>query len=123
MEPVDPALYDAVKRQLYRRMPQHSAYRSGHLVRQYTRAFHQQYGARTSPYRGPRSPRSRGLRRWFAEQWRNPRGEVGYRYSSDVYRPTRRITRQTPTTYAELSPPRLRRARRQKARSGRVRRF
>jgi hypothetical protein len=123
MEPVDPLLYAAVKRQVYHRMPRHSAYRSGHLVWQYTRAFHRKHGSRTSPYRGHRSPRTRGLRRWFAEQWTNPRGEVGYRYASDVYRPTRRISRQTPTTYAELSPLRLRRARRQKARSGRVGRF
>ena len=67
--------------------------------------------------------RSTGLRRWFAERWRNQRGEVGYKYKSDVYRPTRRITRATPKTYRELSPGALRRARAQKAKKGRVSRF
>jgi hypothetical protein len=67
--------------------------------------------------------RSGGLTRWFAERWRNQRGEVGYKYKSDVYRPTRRINKRTPTTFRELSPRRLSRARSQKRKTGRVKRF
>jgi hypothetical protein len=120
--PTDPKLYTQIKKQLYQKYPRHSAYRSGHVVRAYKSAFRQRYGARRSPYRG-KSSRRQGLVRWFAEEWRNPREQVGYQYKSDVYRPTRRVSPQTPVTFRELSPRRLASARRTKARTGRVRRF
>ncbi len=104
-------------------MPTHSAYRSGRVVQEYKRAFRKKHGSK-SPYRGSRSSRSRGrLSRWFKERWRNQRGEVGYKYKSDVYRPTRRVSRDTPRTFRELSRRRVSRARREKSRKGRVARF
>lgn len=119
---VDASLYARVKRSVYRQHPRHSAYRSGLLVQRYKSAFRAKHGPRKSPYRGKRS-RKTGLARWFAEDWRNQRGGVGYQRASDVYRPTRRVTSKTPTTFRELSTSRLQSARRQKYRSGRVRRF
>jgi hypothetical protein len=121
-QPSDPRLYERVKRSVYRQHPRHSAYRSGLVVQTYKRAFRDQHGPRRSPYRGRRSPQT-GLARWYKERWTNQRGETGYRYASDVYRPTRRVTARTPVTFRELSPRRLSAARRQKARQGRVRRF
>lgn len=120
--PSDQVLYKRVKARVYRSIPKHSAYRSGRVVQEYKRAFRRKHGSSRSPYRGSRS-RSRGLSRWFAEKWRNQRGEVGYRYKSDVYRPTRRVSKRTPKTFRELSRSRLSRARREKSRSGRVSRF
>jgi hypothetical protein len=125
-EPSDKALYSRVKTSVYRKYPKHSAYRSGLLVQAYKRAFQDRYGTRRSPYKGSRSrsrSRSRGLGRWFAERWRNQRGEVGYKYKSDVYRPTRRVTSRSPSTFRELSPRRLNRARSQKRKTGRVKQF
>jgi hypothetical protein len=121
-EPSDPALYARVKEDIYIRIPKHSAYRSGILVKTYKSAFAEKYGARASPYIGERVPNT-GLSRWFAEEWRNQRGEVGYKYKSDIYRPTRRITARTPTTFNELSSSQISRARAEKSRRGRVRRF
>jgi hypothetical protein len=143
--PVDQKLYNSVKARVYKSNPVHSAYRSGHVVQAYKRAFARKYGSSRSPYRGgsrsrtrsrsrsrARGSRSRsrsrsrsatGLGRWFAERWRNQRGEVGYKYKGDVYRPTRRVTKKTPTTFRELSPRRLSRARSEKKRTGRVSRF
>lgn len=120
-KPVDPNLYTQVKKQVYKHNPKHSAYRSGLLVKEYKRQFKTKYGTR-KPYSGSKSNTS-GLPRWFKEEWRNQRGEVGYRYKSDVYRPTRRITKNTPVTFRELSKRRVSRARREKSRKGRVYRF
>lgn len=120
-EPADPTLYRTIQRAVYARVPRHSAYRSGLVVREYKRAFQQLHPGR-DPYIGPRRG-GEGLARWFAERWRNQRGRVGYQYPSDVYRPTRRVNASTPVTFAELSPARLRAARREKAKTGRVVRF
>lgn len=167
--PASPSLYERVKADVYRKMPQHSAYRSGHVVKQYKAAFAKRFGSKRRPYKakgktrskkrrtkgrtkGSKSKRSnrgkskrsnrskrgkkkrrragtakgrrsRGLTRWFAEKWRNQRGRVGYKYKSDVYRPTVRITKKTPVTHGELTRREVRRARRTKARKGRVGRF
>jgi hypothetical protein len=120
-KPVDSQLYSQVKNDIYRKYPKHSAYRSGLLVQAYKKSFKKKYGNR-SPYTGKRSKRS-GLARWYLEDWRNQRGTVGYQTRSDVYRPTRRITSETPTTFSELTATRIRQARRKKYRSGRVNRF
>lgn len=120
-QPRDPELYDKIKKIIYKRYPKHSAYRSGHLVRTYKQKYAQKYG-NGSPYVGSKS-RLSGLSRWYREDWRNQRGEVGYKYKSDVYRPTRRITKKTPLTFSELNDSEISRARRIKSRSRRVDRF
>lgn len=120
-QPTDPTLYQQVKRKIYDKYPKHSAYRSGLLVQAYKKAFQKKHPSK-SPYTGQKPKRS-GLARWYSENWRNQRGEVGYRYKSDVYRPTRRITSKTPLTFSELSPREIKRARRSKSRNRRVSRF
>ena len=47
--------------------------------------------------------KKRGLKRWFDEEWVNQRGEVGYKFKNDIYRPSKRITKKTPTTHKELT--------------------
>lgn len=119
-KPRDAALYKKVKARVYRKMPKHSAYRSGHLVQAYKKAFKAKHGPNKKPYIGKSS---KPLRRWFKEAWRNSRGEVGYRKKGDVYRPTKRVSRKTPLTFKELKPSEIRAAKKQKARTGRVKRF
>lgn len=63
------------------------------------------------------------MKRWFKEEWVNQRGEVGYKYKNDIYRPSKRITKKTPTTHKELSKRQIKRARKEKYRTGRVKRF
>jgi len=121
-EPASRALYERVKADVYAENPRHSAYRSGAVVKRYKRAFAAKYGSRRRPYKGAK-PTRRGLPRWFAEDWQNQRGEYGYEHKSDIYRPRIRVTRDTPPTHGELTRREVRRAQREKASKGRVRRF
>lgn len=121
-KPKDMKLYNKVKARVYKKIPKHSAYRSGVVVSSYKKAFSKKYGKRKKPYSGKRT-KKRGLGRWFKEKWVNQRGKVGYKYKSDIYRPSKRITRKTPTTHKELSRKQVKRARSEKRRTGRVKRF
>lgn len=119
--PVDQKLYDRIKTRIKREIPKHSAYRSGIIVTKYKESFKKKYGSRKSPYTGKKN--TSGLARWFKEDWKNQRGEVGYKYKSDVYRPTKRITKKTPTTFKELSKKQISKARVIKKTKGRVSNF
>ena len=112
--PINKQLYAQVKREIYTKYPKHSAYRSGLLVQEYKR--------RGGAYRGKQN-KDEGLTHWFASEWKNQRGEVGYKFKSDVYRPTVRVNSKTPATFNELTPSELKRARREKAATGRVKQF
>ena len=113
-EPKNKELYEEVKKQIYKKCPKHSAYRSGLLV--------QEYKARGGEYIGKKN-KSSGLNRWFKEKWVNQRGEVGYKKKSDIYRPSVRVTKGTPTTHKELSAEQIKNARATKAKKGRVDKF
>ena len=124
MEPSDTKLYNKTKKQIYKKIPKHSAYRSGILVQTYKKKFKNKYGTRKSPYKGNETKRKKkGLSRWFKEKWVNQRGEIGYKYKNDIYRPSKRITKKTPLTHKELSKKEINRARTKKYRKGRVYRF
>ena len=120
--PTDQTLYNSIKVRVKREIPKHSAYRSGIIVQKYKKAFAKKYGSKKSPYKG-RKTSARGLKRWFLEKWRNQDGKVGYHSKSDIYRPTRRITKGTPVTHGELTKKERRRARRTKRNKGYVYRF
>ena len=60
---------------------------------------------------------------WFASKWTNQRGEPFYKFKSDRFRPTVRVTKDTPTTFAELTAEEIAKARREKAKTGRVKQF
>ena len=124
MEPTDTKLYNKTKKQIYKRILKHSAYRSGILVQTYKKKFEDKYGTRKSPYKGNiTKTKKKGLTRWFKEKWVNQRGEIGYKYKNDIYRPSKRITKKTPLTHKELSKKEIKRARTKKYRKGRVYRF
>jgi len=120
-EPVDKKLYENIKILVYKKYPKHSAYRSGILVKEYKKKFKIKHGNK-NPYLGLKTTK-KGLARWFLEDWRNQRGELGYKYKNDVYRPTRRITKKTPKTFKELGKKKIKKARTKKYRIGRVNRF
>ena len=121
-KPTDNSLYDKIKKRIYKKNPKHSAYRSGILVKTYKKEFFKKHGKKKKPYTGKKT-KKRGLKRWFKEKWVNQRGEVGYKYKSDIYRPSRRITKKTPTTHKELTRRQIKRARKEKYTKGRVKRF
>ena len=93
--PVNKELYEQVKKEVYAKYQKPSAYRSALLVKTYKE--------RGGTYKG-KEKQTEGLNKWFSEKWLNERGEVGYKYKNDIYRPTVRITKNTPTTIQELTP-------------------
>jgi len=121
-KPVDIKLYNKTKKFIYNKYPKHSAYRSGFIVKKYKKDFATKYGDNKSPYTGTKT-RKFGLNRWFDEKWKNQRGKVGYKYKSDIYRPTKKINKYTPKTYNNLSNNDIKKARKTKYTKGRVYRF
>ena len=120
--PFDNKLYNKTKKYIYKKIPKHSAYRSGILVKTYKKNYAKKYGKKKNPYIGKKS-KKKGLARWFKEKWTNQRGEIGYKYKSDIYRPSKRITKKTPKTHKELTKRKIFKARSKKYRHGRVNRF
>ena len=119
-EPRDQLLYDKIKNEISNKY-KHSAYRSGMIVKRYKEEYMKKYN-RADAYIGIK-PKLSNLERWFLENWQNQRGEIGYKYKNDVYRPTIRINKDTPLTFKELSKEQIERAKKEKATKGRVYRF
>jgi len=117
--PNDKALYTRIANRI-KRTQKHSAYRSGRIVKEYKAAYAEKYGKSSKPYREDGEEKT--LKRWFKEDWRNQRGEVGYKKKGDVYRPTKRVSSKTPTTFKELSKKEVKEAMKEK-KTGRVKKF
>lgn len=110
----DKALYEKIKKRVYAQYAKPSAYRSGRLVAEYKKAGGRYIGAK---------PKNTGLSIWYKENWRNQRGEKGYKRKGDIYRPTRRLNSKTPLTMKELSKSRIKKAIAKKKKHGRVDKF
>ena len=113
-EPLDMKLYNDIKDHVWKMYDKPSAYRSGMLVKLYREAG--------GKYSGDKD-KDEGLPLWFASKSKNQRGDVGYKFKPDVYRPTVRVNSKTPATFQELTPAEIERARREKYKKGRVKRF
>ena len=118
-EPKDKDLYQKAKNK-YKDM-KHSAYKSGLIVKYYKELYKQKHKS-TDAYKGDKK-QTKGLSRWFDEKWRNQRGEVGYKKKGDIYRPTKRVTKDTPKTHNELSEKDKQKAMKEKKEKGRVKKF
>lgn len=90
--PLNKKLYEQAKAEVYPRYKKPSAYRSGAVVKRY-----KELGGKFKDNGG------KPLARWFAEEWKDV-GNKDY----PVYRPTKRITKDTPLTPAEIDPENLR---------------
>ena len=117
--PNDKDLYEKIKKEITSKYKP-SAYRSGLLVQKYKEAYFKKHKNNTA-YTGDKS--NSNLKRWFDEKWRSDTGKVGYSNKSSVYRPTVRVNNKTPTTFQELSRSQIERAKKEKARTGRVKKF
>ena len=111
---VNKELYDKVKKQIYAKYPVHSAYRSSLLVKTYKEQGGKYIG---------KENKSSGLNRWYREKWLNSRGEIGYKSASDIYRPTVKVNKNTPTTFKELTKEQIKKAQAEKAKTNRVKKF
>lgn len=112
-KPTNMTLYNKIKARVIKRIPKHSAYRSGIIVKEYKEAG--------GKYSGDKSKGKLG--RWFKEEWKNQRGGQGYKKKGDIYRPTKRISKDTPATHKELTKAEKEKAMKEKKEKGRVKRF
>ena len=110
-----------IKNKVYKDIPKHSAYRSGILVKKYKEAYKKKHNSHDA-YEGKKKDKE-GLSRWFKEEWRNQRGEVGYKKKGDVYRPTKKITKETPVRFVDLSKEQIKKSVLEKKKIGRVNNF
>ena len=93
----DQRLYDVVKRDADKVFTKPSAYKSGWIVKTYKQ--------RGGDYIGNK-PTTKGIGRWFKEEWKDV-GGLDY----PVFRPTKRISKETPLTIEEIDPVNLQRCR------------
>jgi len=113
-EPKNKTLYEKVKKKIYKKIPKHSAYRSGLIVKEYK--------AQGGTYVGKKDEK-KGLSRWFKEKWKTQDGSTTYKKKGDIFRPTKRITKETPTTMSELTKKQKEKAQKEKAKKGRVKKY
>jgi hypothetical protein len=118
--PTDEKLYQKIKNDLFKIYTKPSAYRSGLLVKKYKEEYIKKHNNKNY-YKGNKE--TSNLKRWFDEDWRNQRGEIGYKKKGDIYRPTIRINEKTPITFNEISKNQIERAKKEKATKGRVKKF
>lgn len=118
-KPKDIILYENIKKDIISKYKP-SAYRSGMIVRKYKEAYENKYKSKDA-YLG--NKQNSNLKRWFDEKWTNQRGTVGYQNKNDIYRPNVIINSKTPITFKELTNVQIKKAQKEKAISGRVKKF
>jgi len=89
----DPELYSLVKQYADLVYKKPSAYKSGYIVQLYKRLGGTYSGSDHEPKK---------LKQWFEEQWTDV-GQKDY----PVYRPTKRVNKDTPLTVQEIDPQNL----------------
>tara|TARA_R110001632_G_scaffold20288_2_gene60912 strand:- start:2296 stop:2646 length:351 start_codon:yes stop_codon:yes gene_type:complete len=112
-EPTNKKLYAKAKAK-YSSM-KHSAYKSSLVVKEYKKMGGKYSGAK---------PTKTGLTRWHKEDWRTQDGKKTYNgKKGKIFRPTKRITKDTPTTMKELTPAQKKKAIAEKKKKGRVTKY
>ena len=111
-EPTNKKLY-AKARAKYSSM-KHSAYKRSLVVKEYKKLG--------GKYSGDK-PKKKGLTRWFKEDWRTEKGKKTYKEGGTIFRPTKRITKDTPTTMKELTPAQKKKAIAEKKKKGKVTKY
>ena len=91
--PKDALLYEKVKKEANKIYKKPSAYKSGYIVKRY-----KELGGE---YLEDNKPKN--LKRWFREGWRS----VGEEGQYPTYRPSKRISKDTPLTATEIDPKNL----------------
>jgi len=112
-EPLDKTLWNKIKKQADKIYKKPSAYKSGYITKLYKESGGKFKNKKTKD----------GLTRWFKEKWTNERGETWYKYKSDIYRPTIKVSSKTPLTYDELTSKQIKQAKKKKSTKGRVNKF
>lgn len=90
--PLDTKLYEKAKRIADEKYDKPSAYKSGFIVKTY-----KEMGGKYKD-----TGERKGLKEWFQSEW-NDIGNKSY----PVYRPTKRVSKDTPLTVSEIAPKNL----------------
>lgn len=120
-EPKDKPLYNAIKKKLFSKITKNSAYRSALLIKKYKEEYKKKHKSNKA-YTGKKN-KKKGIARWMKEEWRTQDGKKTYSKKSDVFRPTKRITKKTPKTFKELGSKRIKKAQKEKLKTGRVKKY
>lgn len=82
------------------------------------------YTQSNSPFRKVRKTKEGlDLKRWFKEEWETPSGSKDYSDGDVVFRPTKKVSKDTPKTYGELSFSDIAAGRNEKKNKGRVSKY
>ena len=82
------------------------------------------YTQSNSPFKKVRKTKEGlALKRWFKEKWETPSGKENYEGGENTFRPTKRVSGDTPATWSELTPAEKARAQKEKNTKGRVSRY
>lgn len=92
--PLNKELYEKAKADADKVYDRHSAYKSGWIVKRY-----KELGGKYAD-----DGETKGLKRWFKEEW----GDIGGK-EYPVYRPFKRISKDTPLTAFEIDPKQIKR--------------
>ena len=65
----------------------------------------------------------KNLNRWFKEEWQTPSGEPDYSKGENTFRPTKKVSKDTPSTWNELTSAEKASARKEKNTKGRVTKY
>jgi hypothetical protein len=90
--PLDADLYAKVKKEADKIYTKPSAYKSGYIVKKY-----KELGGKYLD-----DKKTKGLKNWFSAKWKDV-GNKDY----PVYRPTKRVNKDTPLTVDEIDPQNL----------------
>ena len=82
------------------------------------------YTQRNSPFKKVRKTKEGlALKRWFKEDWKTPKGKEDYEGGENTFRPTKKVSEDTPATWSELTPAEKARGQKEKNTQGRVSRY
>ena len=76
-----------------------------------------------SPFKVRKTKEGLALKRWFKEEWETPRGNEDYTKGENTFRPTKKISKDTPATWNELTPAEKARVQKEENTKGRVSRY
>ncbi|MAO25376.1 MAG: hypothetical protein CMJ25_31960 [Phycisphaerae bacterium] len=76
-----------------------------------------------SPFKVRKTKEGLALKRWFKEEWETPSGSKDYSDGDVVFRPTVKVSEDTPKTHSELSDKDIAKGRRQKRKTGRAKKY
>lgn len=97
----DIKLYKQAMAIVYSQYKKPSAYRSGALVKKYKLMYREKYGNDEAYENDAKQKKERPLARWYMERWQSVGGDY------PTYRPTIRVTADTPKTIGEIGADRL----------------